>query len=397
MTKSRYQRPKRLIIVTGAENHVWDNAIWAYGPYSKEIDILAPLFEKIIILAPIFNTPPPKTHLKFKTTYISTIKLPRIGGHTFWHKALALFLMPIGILKLIAITRRTDIVMPRCPDSYGLMASIVAPLLTKYRIAKYAGQWNGYPHERFTVRLQRAVLRSKWWNSPVTVYGEWPDQPTHVFPFFTSMMSSSEMNTATTVLQEKLTKQWFLRHDKRPFRILFSGRLAPEKHIDQLLLALAELREKKLRFECRIVGTGSLEQNLKSQVKNLGIDSLVEFIGGLPYTECLAQNAWADCLVLPSKDSEGWPKVIAEAMAYGLICIGVDFGQVTNMLSNGGICLKEGSAHEISQAISNIAKKPEGFLDHRLSSSKWSSQYTIEHLRDKNAQTMDAWWSKIKA
>jgi hypothetical protein len=82
----------------------------------------------------------------------------------------------------------------RCPGNLGLLGVILAPLFSDKLIAKYAGQWNAHKGERKILRLQRAILKSPWWKGPVTVYGEWENQPAHIIPFFTSMMSADQID-----------------------------------------------------------------------------------------------------------------------------------------------------------------------------------------------------------
>ncbi len=392
MKNNAVQIPKHLIIATATPHYWWQNKLWGFGPYSKEIDILAPIFNKITILSPLLNAEPPKTYLTFKTKYITHKPLPNVGGKHLYNKILGLLTLPKSIYILCTNVGKNDGLMARCPSSFGLIATLIGPLLTKFRIAKYAGQWNGYKEEPFSVTMQRKILSSSWWSAPVTVYGQWDNQPKHIIAFFTSMMNNAQMKDAIKSFESKKNNNQFIRN-KRPLKILFSGRLAPEKNISQLLKALAILKNKKLSFECKIIGSGPLKDDLMQESQTLGIFQYITFINGLHYNQCLKQNAWADCLVLPSTHSEGWPKVIAEAMAYGVICIGVDHGQVAKMLEHGGICLKNGTDIEIAQALEDVYQNSDKFLTHREKASKWSRQYTTEGLYIKNKELIKKWWA----
>ncbi len=54
-------------------------------------------------------------------------------------------LLPPMIWQLIACLRRADAVHVRCPGNLGLLGVLIAPLFSRRLIAKYAGQWTGYP------------------------------------------------------------------------------------------------------------------------------------------------------------------------------------------------------------------------------------------------------------
>src|SRR5262249_54699140 len=91
---------------------------------------------------------------------------------------------------------------------------------------------------------------------------------------------------------------------------------------------------------------------------------------------------WAHCLVLPSRHSEGWPKVVAEAMAHGLICVGVRHGQVPTMLEGRGILTERGSPEEIADALASIAANPAGYTTMSHRAAEWAHQFSLETLRD---------------
>lgn len=60
--------------------------------------------------------------------------------------------------------------------------------------------------------------------------------------------------------------------------ILFVGRLAQEKHVDELIDALAQL-PKELDARLEIIGIGELHPALKMQARQLGVQNRVKFLG----------------------------------------------------------------------------------------------------------------------
>jgi glycosyltransferase involved in cell wall biosynthesis len=177
-----------------------------------------------------------------------------------------------------------------------------------------------------------------------------------------------------------------------PLRVLFSGRLAPEKRVNILLEATKIALDKGVDLELTVVGNGNERENLQQLSNKLGIQDKINFIGDLPYEKSLKWFEWADCLVLPSQQSEGWPKVIAEAMCYGVICVGVSHGQVSSMLEGKGILIEKGSSVEIANALVNISNNPNKYLNIGQLASKWSMQYSLEGLRDELIKLLSKQW-----
>jgi glycosyltransferase involved in cell wall biosynthesis len=377
----------KLVIVSHVTHYQHASSICAYGPYAREIDIWADLFAEVVIAAPLRSGEiPPGDCLPLTRKNISIVAQKETGGNNLSAKVAQILALPALISGLTAVMRSADAIHVRCPGNLGLLGLILAPLFSRRLIAKFAGQWNGYPGEELTVRLQRAILRSSWWKGPVTVYGCWPKQPPHVIPFFTSMMADEQIVRAQNIAESKSITS--------PLRVLFCGRLAPEKRVDSLLHAIKLAVVGGLRLEVAIVGNGPERTKLFDQASQLGIVNHLNFVGAVSFEKALKWYEWAHCLVLPSTNSEGWPKVVAEAMCHGVLCIAVEHGQVPAMLKAKGILLKHGSPHEIAGALQLLTEQPERFVPLMRAASQWAQQYSLEGLREALATLLLDQWEK---
>ena len=102
----------------------------------------------------------------------------------------------------------------------------------------------------------------------------------------------------------------------------------------------------------------------------------------MPQEQVLDYFEKSDVLVLVS-ESEGWPKAIAEAMAFGLVCIGSDRGLVPQMLGEGrGLVTPPGDVTALTKALLDIARNPQDFVDMRRRAAKWAQRYSLEGLRE---------------
>jgi glycosyltransferase involved in cell wall biosynthesis len=375
---------QRLLIVSHVVHYYHNGQLYAYGPYVREIDIWADLFSEVIIASPCQTAVPPADCIPFTRPNIAMAPQLETGGVTLTAKLKQLFLLPLMVKQLCQAMRQADAIQVRCPGNLGLLGVILAPLFSRHLIAKYAGQWNGYQGEPFTVALQRKLLSYSWWRGPVTVYGHWPKQPNHVISFFTSMMTAEEVEHAAHLAAS--------RSIHTPLRILYSGVLTQRKRVSALLDALKLAVDNGLEIEVAIVGGGPESNNLVQQATRLGISDKVTFVGALAFKQALEWYEWADCLVLPSQHSEGWPKVVAEAMCYGLICIAVDHGQVSEMLRGRGILLKKGDPCKIYEAIASITSQHEQVSQVMLEASSWARQYSLEGLRAALARLLAKQW-----
>ncbi len=370
----------RLVIVSHVVIFRHEGHLYAYGPYARELNIWADLVRELIIASPYREGPPlPDTEMLARDN-ITVIPQRETGGDRLSEKIKQVISLPLLIWDLVRAVRSGDAVHVRCPGNLGLLGVIVAPMFRRYVVAKYAGQWAGYEDESLAVRLQKAILRSSWWEGPVTVYGEWPDQPPHVVPFFTSVLTASDIAQARRAADR--------RKRNNPIRILFVGRLSSSKNVDVLLSAVARLPG----VPCTIVGSGEEEAALLRQAEVLGITDRVKFTGWVSFNEVLDFYENSDVLVLAS-DTEGWPKVIAEGMAFGLVCIGSDRGLVPRMLGEGrGIIVPPKNVEALVEALSKVTQDQEETLAMARRSAEWAQKFSLEDLREALRKLLTKTW-----
>jgi glycosyltransferase involved in cell wall biosynthesis len=369
-----------LLVVSHVFHYQTGRGLLAYGPYSLEIEVWADLFEQVIIAAPRGDGAAPKGCSLLERDNISLWPLRPTGGTTWRAKLAQAFAVPGLLRELGRAMRQADVIHVRCPGNVGLLGTLLAPLYPARRIAKYAGQWGHYPGEAWSYRLQRAVLRSRWWGAPVTVYGRWPNQPPHVVPFFTSVMTDAQVARAGMAAMRRGLSD-------RP-RVIYVGRLSAAKNVDVLLLALSVLRTRGMVLPAQIVGDGPEGAALRSQAESLGIADQVEFLGAVSFEQVLDCYEEADVLVLCS-ETEGWPKAIAEAMAFGLVCVGSDRGMVPKMLSEGrGVVISPRNLEALVAALGRLAAAP---LERQIMSARaaeWARHHSLEGLRDALAELL---------
>ncbi len=104
---------------------------------------------------------------------------------------------------------------------------------------------------------------------------------------------------------------------------LFVGRMAPEKHVTDLIEAFKRIRGRGRDAYLVLVGSGPEQPAYEKYCKNNGLQKDVCFAGFRQLEEIPFYYAIADVLVLPSC-SEPWGLVLNEAMASGLPVITSD-------------------------------------------------------------------------
>jgi glycosyltransferase involved in cell wall biosynthesis len=123
--------------------------------------------------------------------------------------------------------------------------------------------------------------------------------------------------------------------DGRVARLLFVGRLSPQKNIPLLLEAVAAYRRQyPVPVQLTLVGDGALREDIRSQVTRLGLEDVVTMPGALSGPELEAAYEQADLLMLTSVN-ESFGIVLIEAMTKALPIVSVDIPAVRNVVANG--------------------------------------------------------------
>ncbi len=140
-------------------------------------------------------------------------------------------------------------------------------------------------------------------------------------------------------------------------RIVFTGRLHPQKNLPLLLNAWVEVA-RRTPANLILVGPGPDRQPLTELAESLGIADRVQFAGAVPSpAEHLRA---ADLFVLPSL-AEGMSNSLLEAMATALPCVVSGVGGNTDLVTPGstGVLVPAPTPEAWSSALIRLLEAPE--------------------------------------
>ena len=157
-------------------------------------------------------------------------------------------------------------------------------------------------------------------------------------------------------------------------RVLFLGRLDPEKNIHNLLKAVAML-PKKLNTQVEIVGDGGERKNLEKLALDLGIAKQVKFLGHVTEQELPKAYERATVFAMPSI-AELQSIATMEAMASGRPVVAADAMALPHLVHDGdnGYLFQPNDVQEFSDKLLKILTADQAELD-RLSEN---SLYLIQ-------------------
>lgn len=135
----------------------------------------------------------------------------------------------------------------------------------------------------------------------------------------------------------------------------YVGRLSVEKGIETLLKAAAGLPQ----FRLKVVGTGPLEEELRTKYRMQNI----EFLGFQKWDELKLILGSAVCMVIPSECYENNPLSVIESLCLGTPVIGAHIGGIPELIDPGrnGLVFESGNITDLQDKITLLFGSPAGY------------------------------------
>ena len=362
----------KLVVISSAPIVQKEGENYLYAPYEKEMQLWAKHANSIQFCCPIWKEDKKLliAPISFETT--PTIELKEFDITSFSNMLRAIPNAFVDLIRIFEAMKKADHIHLRCPGNMALLAAVVQIFFPKkVKTAKYAGNWDPKARQPFTYKLQRWILSNTILtkNIQVLVYGDWENQTKNIKPFFTATYSESEILNANFRIQNK---------DQESIKFLFVGTLSKGKQPLYAIQIVEELFKKGKNVTLDLFGDGAMKSEIETYIRNNDLESIIQLKGNQSKDAILTAYQNSHFLILPSK-SEGWPKVVAEAMFWGCVPIASPVSCVSYMMGNGsrGVILQEELNQDVDQ-IKIVINNQELYQKMASEGQTWSRQFTTD-------------------
>ena len=330
-----------LLVVSDTPARKTQLGIQVYEPVLRELKMLIPYFDNIIWLTS--NAEEGKYAMTPCDKSIDVVIMPSVY-HKRWNWLFSIVNYPVFAFYILKYLGSTNYVHTRGPSHPALITAMLCTLDNRRKYwHKYAGDWMNSKMP-FTYRLQKKLLGKMKSNAKVTVNGSW-NNAGHILSFENPCIAEAELQHATKAAANKSFDG--------DLTLLYAGNLYEAKGVLQLLEALAQSLPTAIK-KCIIAGDGMLRAEVERRAKEMQHVNIV-VTGALNREELNRCYEQAHILILPSA-SEGFPKVVAEAAAYGCIPVVTALSAIPQYIKTGvnGYLLNDNKASTISDALHNL-------------------------------------------
>lgn len=362
----------KLLIITHVVHIYYQNKYYAYGPYVREMNLWGRYFEEIIIVAPLkLNSNPNNIDLYYLNTKIKFWYVPEFNFTSKFDTIRSIFVLPLVIYKIFKGMIFCDHIHLRCPGNMGLLGCLVQVLFPwKKKTAKYAGNWDPKSTQPFSYKLQQKILNNSiiTKNMKALVYGKWSGNSKNILPFFTASYSNSDI----VAIEKSMPK------NGNTLNLIFVGSLVSGKNPLIALNSLKLMVDKGYQVHLNVCGNGDQFEMLNEYIEYNRLGKFVSLRGNVNATELKKHYKESHFLIFLS-DSEGWPKVVAEAMFFGCLPITTSVSCVPDMLAYGerGDLIHKDSK-QVMETLEYYFEHPDEYQSKSIKARVWSNHYTLE-------------------
>jgi glycogen synthase len=136
------------------------------------------------------------------------------------------------------------------------------------------------------------------------------------------------------------------------------ARLVSDKGVDVLICALSMLRDSAIETQLTIVGDGPERSALEAQVRDLKLQTHVEFVGRQSPSELAAALNRHRILVVPSRWPEPFGIVAVEGIASGCTVVGSDLGGLPEAIGPCGVTFPNDDTRALAERLAELISDP---------------------------------------
>lgn len=310
-------------------------------------------------------------------------------------------LFPLWILRnapaLWREVRRSDAVHAPIPGDVGTAGILFSLVLGKRLFVRHCGNWLApkTAADRFWKRLMESLAGGR---RVMLATGGAAGPPSarngQVGWVFASSLTRRELEAFGR------PRDGWSREDRGP-RLLIACRQERDKGVGAAIGALLLVRREFPGATLDVVGDGSALSELRSLAGHLGLEGAgagaVTFHGRLDHEGVLDRMSRADVFCYPTQSSDGFPKVVLEALACGLPVVATRVSVLPRLLGNGaGVLVDESSPEAVADGVRSALADPERYRAMSRSAVETARSYSLESWRDSIGERLAGAWGSLK-
>jgi glycosyltransferase involved in cell wall biosynthesis len=361
------------------------------GGFPFQMKALSELFDATILMVPCRAANPSFTETPLTGHNLSVVALSYPGGHGLSRKLMFPIWLAQNLPKILKGLCQSNAVHAPIPGDVGTVGMIGAFLLRKPLFVRHCGNW-----------LKPRTMAEHFWHW----FMEWSAGKTNVMLatggaaqnpstrnanihwIFSSSLKQADLQTVARVRRLE---------PSRTLRVVHVSRQDLAKGAGQVIQAACLLRDRFPQIEVHIAGDGPALDGFKSLAAALGAEQQVHFHGKLNHQDVMGLLQKADVFCFPTTASDGFPKVVLEALASGLPVIATRVSAIPQLLGSGcGILLDDDSSLAVAKGIEDVLRDSCNYEAMSRQAINVARGYSIEAWRETIGAALTSAWGPLR-
>lgn len=359
------------------------------GGFPFQICALSELFDATTLVVPCCNTGSHPSEVHLTGHHLSIAPLTALSS--VWRRARLPFWLLRNCGSLISEVWRADAVHAPIPGDIGTIGIILALCLRRPLLVRHCGNWfaERTTAERFWRWLMEHLAGGR---NVMLATGGSPDPPSSRNPNVRWIFS-------TSLSKQDLTE--CLRQSDRALRerskLIIIGRQERGKGTEFVIESLPLLLQEFPGATLDVVGEGSALPEFQRLAARIGMRDRVTFHGKVDHKRVMSLLQRADLFCFPTS-SEGFPKVVLEALACGLPVVTTRVSVLPQLIGTGcGVLIDKPAATDIANAVKECFSDAGRYRAMSVKAVETARQYSLEQWRQTIGNLLHGAWGPLRS
>lgn len=361
------------------------------GGFPFQMSALSELFDETRLVIPCAEQGNTVGQMSLTGHRLSVVPLSAPVGRDLLRKIGFPFWVIRNLPKLLREIVRADAVHAPIPGDVGTIGMLLAFLLRKPLIVRHCGNW--------LVQATAAEHFWKWFmektaggRNVMLATGGGKDAPSktnsNIHWIFSTSLTNAELKSCAVERKKNLLTEGI--------RLIIACRQDKEKGTGVVIESLPFLLKDFPNLSLDVIGDGESLAEFKELSQHLEVEDKVTFHGKVNHEKVLELYKQADIFCYPTRASEGFPKVVLEALACGLPVVTTHVSVLPELISNGcGVVIDEAEPKAVAYAVREIITDDEYYYAMSKNAMKTARQYSLESWRDLIGEHLQTAWSPL--
>lgn len=350
---------------------------------------LSQLFDSTRLVVPCSRESGPEGISPLTGHNLAVIPVTLPFGRGLSRKARLPFWLLRNLRVLYKEIRQADAVHAPIPGDVGTIGMMLAFLLRKRLFVRHCGNW--LFQQTFAERFWRWFMEQYAGGRNVMLATGGAREPPsrrngNVRWIFSTSLTTDQIAACARVALPR-----------NPARLVIAGRQEEEKGTGVVIRSLRLLAGEMPEISLDVIGDGPARQGFERLARDIGVAKNVRFHGNVAHDSVIELMRCGGIFCFPTTSSEGFPKVVVEALACGLPVVTTPVSVLPDLLRSGCGVLIQAEPAAVADAVRKLASCPDQYAAMSIQAIETAKQYSLERWRDEIGSLLESAWGPLRA